>query len=93
MTTLRDSQLIGCWIDGAFPRTQKERNQKLLDLLQILSSDKYTALSKDANTIDDDQLDDLETDIIEAIESILPAGLFLFLEAGDVIITTQEHVE
>lgn len=95
---MNTQNLIGCWIDGAIPRTPKERAFKLRDLLVTLDPE-YTdywlgIFDLEAMNFDDPDSEDIHwinDDLIDHISAVLPDGLELITEAGDVIITTAQE--
>lgn len=88
---------IGCIIDGAIPYTEKERCFKLLSYLYEIEKNHKIgdSLENEINALSEDNEDyneiiiDIENDIINAIESQLPANMYVFCEAGDVTITDK----
>jgi hypothetical protein len=100
METLKN-KLIGCWIDGAVPRTNKERAYIMLGIANDLGlckdfNEKWEL--EDLQNDDTDCIEDLwnerEDDCIDEIEyHIANLGLVVFKEAGDVIIAESEELD
>lgn len=95
---METNNLIGCWMDGAVPRTNAERCEKLRELLSALIN-LYAKTHEDiaidayrlwGNSFGQIASYELENKLIFKIESLLPESLELILEAGDVIICEKE---
>lgn len=90
--------IIGCWIDGAVPRSTEERIRKLYQLLLLIDNDpKHWGPLFDLDQIirftesEADSLYQIESDLLDTISFNLPDGLSLVCDAGDVIITDDSE--
>lgn len=90
-------RLIGCWIDGATPRSSSERYSKLLELLRLVENRPHIIESFESvsdGTLKGDFGITEEDNLLDHIGAMLVKhDLDLILEAGDVIITTIDQRE
>lgn len=93
-TELNRDELIGCWVDGATPRTPRQRCERLLDLGEIVGLNRSwwiqeikTACADNSGDDCDYALADLEVEMLLKIHQIIsPLGLEISIEAWDVVV-------
>lgn len=97
MNTRYTRKDIGCYIDGAVPRTHVERILVLCDMI----ADKDPSLLRKLNIPDGKtlldmeqsesiELDEIDQDLTDALDEVRESGLYWYLEAGDVVLAVEE---
>ena len=67
---------VGCWIDGAVPRSEKEIAIKLIGMLRAgdLPIDPNTGKEYDPEELDEDSLGDAINDLTDALADVTEDG-------------------
>jgi hypothetical protein len=90
--TIKD---LGCFIDGAVPRTQVERILVLADMIAAKDPSLLHKLGIPGEyfllKMEQEELDDIDRDLIDALPEVTMSGLVWFQEAGDLILMAESE--